>query len=495
MKVSSALKRFYQELDQLYLLGSAASVCAWDMRVGMPTGGAGDRSKVLEQLSVLMHQKFTSARLYSLTAALFEQVDTLAADDALNVKETFRQMRRARKVPKALAAKLSRLSSELYQRWTSAKAESDFGAVAKPLEKLLGATLERCEQIGYTQHAYEVLLEDYEPGVPWRQIVDCLRATVDPLRGLVREIGQLQSSTPRTACFEFSPLEQQQICFAVGKDLGFTEQEFALATSPHPFSISIGRGDTRVTIRYSEDRSISSLYTMLHEMGHALYSHGLPLEHRGRPRGDDISLGVHESQSRFWENIVGRSRSFSRYLERTLQQLYPQRQSLPSAEQLWSEANTITPSLIRVEADEVTYGLHIVLRMELELSLCDRSLSVKDLPEAWNAKYQEYLGLRPKDNRQGVLQDVHWYQGLLGYFPTYALGNLYNTAFTEVMRRDIGDFDLLVEAGNFGPLREWLRERIHQHGQTYSAAELMHRITGQSLSAEPFYRYLRGKFF
>jgi carboxypeptidase Taq len=341
---------------------------------------------------------------------------------------------------------------------------------------------------------YNALLEDFEPG----ETAENLSRVFEELRGpLVELIGKIVSSGKKAPVEilerDYPAAGQATLAREAAAAVGFDFEAGRLDVSLHPFCSGIGPGDTRMTTRYDEKYFGDAFFGVLHETGHGLYDQGLPKEHFGSPRGEAVSLGIHESQSRMWENLVGRSRAFWRFFLPRLREVFPEQLRDVSEEQWYFAVNDVRPSLIRTESDEATYNLHILLRFELEKGMLEGSLKAGDLPAVWNERMKHYLGVDVPDDARGVLQDIHWSGGAIGYFPTYTLGNLYAAQFFEQAGKDVGDLEGKIARGEFGALLGWLREKIHAQGKRYTATELVREVTGRPLSAEPLLAHLRGK--
>jgi carboxypeptidase Taq len=378
--------------------------------------------------------------------------------------------------------------------WVDARKGNDYRAFEPWLAKTLELKRQQADCYGYATVRYDALLEDFEPGetaANLERVFVELRQTLVPLVNRIVDSGR---KAPVEILERNYPAGQQQkLARLAAEAVGFDFGGGRLDVSVHPFSTGIAPGDTRITTRYDEGYFGDAFFGTLHEAGHAMYSQGLPAEHFGTPRGEDISLGIHESQSRMWENLVGRSRSFWTYFLPKAKEFFPDVLKDVTAEQWYFAVNDVRPSLIRTESDEATYNLHIMLRFELEQALLSGDLSTKDLPGAWDEKMRQYLTIAPPDDAKGCLQDIHWSSGAIGYFPTYTLGNLYAAQFFEQAGRDIGDLDSQFARGEFGPLLGWLRERIHSQGKKYRATELVQKITGRPLSAGPLLDHLKRK--
>lgn len=491
----------YAELVQLLqdaeLLGSCSSVLGWDEQTYMPTGGAEHRAGQLGLLAGLTHDRRTSPRIGELLAELEAELPPDPADDVTaNVREARRQYDRATKLPKRLVEEMSRTTSLAQQQWMKARKQNDFATFLPWLDKLIALKREEAAAIGSsTGNLYDALLDDYEPGMTSAEI----NAVFVPLReALVPLVAAVTQSPhqPRTEIVErHYPKTAQQVFVAqAARQIGFDFDRGRIDESTHPFCSGFGPGDCRLTTRYHEQHFNSAFFGTLHEAGHGLYEQGLRADMFGLALGQACSLGIHESQSRMWENFVGRSRSFWQHLYPAAQAAFPAALSDIGLDDFQFAINDVRASYIRVEADEATYNLHIMLRFELEQKLLAGELEAADVPAVWNETFERYLGLTPPDDTHGCLQDIHWSAGLLGYFPTYALGNMYAAQFFEAAERDLGDLSAQFSRGEFLPLKEWLNAQIHCHGKRYPAPRLVEVVTGESLSPQPLVRQLTAKF-
>lgn len=468
----------------------------------MPPRAAAGRADQAALLSAMIHERSTSARLGELLAkceqdrALTDDPDSEVAADLREIRRDFDQ---ATRVPTELVAELARTGSLAQQAWKESRAKSDFASFAPWLEKMVGLSRRKADCLGFAKggERYDALLDQYEPGATAKMIETTFAPLRTRLSGLIADIAKAPASKrPDESILKVQiPTEQQHefgrvVLGAMGFDLGSGR----LDVTAHPFCSGLGPGDTRLTTRYTADGFLEPLYGTMHEGGHGLYEQGLPKEaHYGRPIADSISLGIHESQSRMWENFVGRSRPFWEWAMPRAKQMFAPLLDRFGVEDVYRAANLVKPSFIRVEADEATYNLHIMLRFEIERALINGTLSVNEVPGAWNRAFKSYLGLDVPDDRRGCLQDVHWSFGLVGYFPTYTLGNLYAAQFWETIREANPNLDAQMAGGEFGELREWLRVNIHAHGKRYRADALCKRLTGKPLSGEPLLRHLEGK--
>jgi carboxypeptidase Taq len=497
MNPQAAYEALLTEIREIALLGSVSSVLGWDERTQMPPKGAEHRASQSSLLAKLMHERFTAPRVGELLATVEASplTDDPESDAAVNVRETRRSYDRATKLPTSLVEELTRAAVMGQQAWGDAKQRNDYPAFRPWLEKLLALKRQEADCIGYASgNPYDALLDEFEPGMRASDV----RTTFEQLRGpLVELVGRIVDSGRRAPVEilerRYPAAAQEQLSRTAAAAVGFDFEGGRLDVSLHPFCTGLGPGDTRMTTRYDEKYFGDAFFGVLHESGHALYDQGLDPAHFGTPRGDAVSLGIHESQSRMWENLVGRSRSFWQFYFPKAKAAFPDALADVDLDRWYFAVNDVRPSLIRTEADEATYNLHVMLRFELEEAMLRGDLSPAELPEAWSGRMRQYLGLTPPDDTRGCLQDIHWSGGAIGYFPTYTLGNLYAAQFFEQARQDLGDLDGQFARGEFAPLLGWLRDRIHRHGKRFTAAQLAQRITGKSLEAAPLLRHLRCK--
>ena len=493
----AAYEALVGELRETAVIASAGAVLAWDQETQLPTAGSKLRAEQLSALSGIVHERHTHPRVQEWLAAAEADAD-LSADPrvAANLREIRRDLDRALKLPGSLVRELAQTAALSQRAWRDARETSDFSTFAPWLGKTL--ELARAKAACYRPDAddgYDGLLDEYEPGASaatLETIFGELRARLAPLIAEIAEQGP-PAPGPLDALSIPVPL-QIEFNRAVASRIGFDFDAGRIDVSTHPFCEGIGPGDTRLTTRFREDDFLDALSSTLHEAGHGMYEQGLPKEeYLGQPLGEAASLGIHESQSRLWENLVGRSRAFWEWALPGARAGLRSELGGASVDDVFRAANRVEPGLIRVDSDEATYNLHIMLRFDLERALLSGDLAVSDLPAAWNDRILSDLGLDVPDDRSGCLQDIHWSMGAIGYFPTYTLGNLYAAQLWEAAERDLPGLEEAVASGDFGGLLGWLRDRIHRHGRQYSAAELCLRATGEELSADPFFRYLEGK--
>jgi carboxypeptidase Taq len=479
--------------------GSAASVLAWDQETYMPPKAGTYRAEQLGQLAGLCHRLNTASEVGEWIAACEAGLDSSgdAQEDALradNVREWRRDYDRATRLPGRLVEELARTSSLSRDAWAQARKGSDFAAFAPWLEKILALVREQASCWGYTTCAYDALLEGYEPGA---RVADLTPLFANLQKELTPLLPRLQKATggvdPARLERDYPVACQQRLNTRVATAMGFDFEAGRIDTTVHPFCTELGPCDCRLTTRYQERDFTGSLFGVMHEAGHGLYTQGLPAEEFGTPAGTCISLGIHESQSRLWENQVGRSRAFWRHWYPRACEEFPGLSDLPP-EEFWLLVNRVRPSFIRVEADEATYNLHIVLRYEIEQLLVSDQLPVADLPKVWNARFAELFQMSVPDDARGCLQDTHWSLGLFGYFPTYTLGTLNAAQLFAAAQRQVVGLDAELERANYAPLLAWLRENIHRHGRRFAPPELIRQATGEPLQAAYFLDYLKVKY-
>lgn len=472
------------------LLSATSALLAWDQETYMPAGAGERRAEQLELIARLAHERATDERIGEWLAACDGEGDE---SQQAAVREMRRDHERATRLPTALVSELAATESRAQQAWAAARKESDFAQFLPWIEKMVSLQQQKADCLMQgDQTRWDALADLYEPGMT----ADSLQSLFAPLReSLVALREQLVHGTRPDEAFKKARIEQpRQEAFVravVGK-MGFDFERGRIDCSAHPFCTSIG-GDVRLTTRFHDDNVLDALGSTMHEGGHGLYEQGLPPEHFGSPLAEAVSLGIHESQSRLWENHVGRSKAFWSWCWPVAQQHLGTACDGQDADSVYRLSNLVTPDLIRVEADEATYDLHVMVRFEIEQALIAGDLAAKDLPERWNELYLDYLGVEVPDDRRGCLQDVHWSCGLFGYFPTYTLGNLYAAQFAAKADEELGGLDQLLVTGDFTPLREWLREKVHRHGRRYSPAELCEQATGAPLSSVHFIQYLTNK--
>lgn len=491
------LDKLKLRLTDIEHLGAALALLDWDMSVNMPPKASETRAKIVATLSSLAHTQFTDPEIGKLLFSLkrFEKQGMLDAKESAIYREVNRSYVKELKLPDAFVNELARTTSEAHGIWVQARKSSNFKLFSPQLSKIVELKRRQADYLGWKESPYDALLEDFEPGLTSEEVSSKFHHLKEFLTDYVKKISnsKVRISTSKLKGV-FDVATEKEFNRFVASKVGFDFEAGRMDESAHPFSTSFGPGDARITTRYKEDDVLYSLGSTIHEVGHALYEQGLKSEYHGTPLGTSVSLGIHESQSRLWENLVGKSFPFWKYFYPNLQKFFTKPFNNLQLEEFYNIINLVKPSLIRTEADEVTYNLHIVIRFEIEKELIDGSIEVKDLPKIWNSKYKEYLGVKIPDDATGVLQDVHWSAGLFGYFPTYTLGNLYSAQFYNKAKQDMPNLEKLFSKGKFQPFLSWLRTNIHEHGKLFTAAELCQRVTGEGLNPEHYMRYITGKY-
>jgi carboxypeptidase Taq len=495
--METKLQELKTRLLEINDLESAAALLDWDQSTYMPPGGAAARARQLATLGRLAHEKFTDPAIGKLLEDLrpYEEGLPYDSDEASLIRVTRRNYEKAVKVPPSFVALLSNHTSQSYEVWTKARPANDFTVVQPYLEKTLDLSRQMADFFPGYEHIADPLIDFRDYGMK----ASTISALFAELRQQLVPIVQAITAQPAAddSCLHQTFPEAQQWAFGleVIKRFGYDFQRGRQDKSPHPFTTEFSIGDVRITTRIREDDLGEALFGTLHESGHAMYEQGVRTDFEGTPLAGGTSSGVHESQSRLWENIVGRSRGFWRFFYPKLQATFPDQLESVSLDTFYRAINKVERSLIRTEADEVTYNLHIMLRFDFELALLEGRLEVRDLPEAWRERFKADLGIAPPDDRDGVLQDVHWYGGIIGgAFQGYTLGNILNAQFFEAALSAHPEIPAEIEKGEFGTLHGWLKENIYQHGSKYTATELVERVTGRPMSIEPYIRYLRTKY-
>ncbi len=495
--MNEKLQELKKQLALVSDLHNAEAVLSWDQQTYMPPRGAEARAEQLATLGRLAHEYFITDEVGRLVSDLSDHAVKLDydSDEASLIRVTQRDYVKAKRVPSALVEEISRTTSIALEAWTKARAESNFKLFQPHLEKIVDLEIQLANYLGYQDRIYDALLDQYEPEMTTAQVEAIFTPLKKDLTALVQVITQKLDGVD-DACLHREYAEQKQWDFgiAVIKQLGFDFESGRQDKSVHPFTTGFGLGDTRITTRVDKNFMPMMLFGTIHETGHALYDMGYRPELERTPLAGGASLGAHESQSRLWENVVGRSRGFWKYWFPRLRQAFPEQLADQNAESFYRAINKVAPSFIRVEADEVTYSLHIMLRFEIENALVERKLRVADVPEAWNAKMKEYLGIVPSNDALGCLQDIHWSIGSVGYFATYSLGSMFAVQLWERAVRDIPTLPAQIEQGQFSELLGWLRKNLHAHGRKYTLDELAKRITGEPLQSRSYVAYLKNKF-
>ena len=497
MQPAEIFRHLTQHLRHSKMLGSINALLEWDQQTMMPQGGSDYRSEQVKWLAGEIHKSETDPKIGEWLAQLEDWDEARAphSDQGATLRELRHQFDKKSKLPLELVQRQAQLHSHGQQVWIEARKKDNYALFAPVLEEIFQLKREEAQATGSTDCLYDALLDDYEPGASTPEVHSALQQLKEgliPLMELVRE-GTPKPSHAGLESSHFPTHQQKEFAIAATTAIGFDYQCGRLDIAAHPFCTEAGPNDCRITTRYDESNMRSAFFGCLHEAGHGIYEQGLRSELYGLPPGRYCSLGIHESQSRLWENLVGRSEAFCCYLIPLAKNYFPGVFDDVSPSDLYGYVNQIKPSLIRVEADEITYNLHIIIRFELEQELLNGELTVKDLPEAWNHKYQTYLGIQPPNDREGVLQDIHWSAGLIGYFPTYALGNIFASMLFQQADQDIGPLHPQFADGDFSGLLAWLSNHVHKAGNRFRSSELMHSITNNRLDHAPLIEHLTQK--
>ncbi len=497
MSVTDAIHELIPLLQRAHTLGTIADLLGWDEQVNLPPGAAEGRGNQQAILAAVQHAAASEPRIGALLAGLESAAGALPVEQAAVAKQARRDYDHATKLPADFVREKAVQDSRGYHAWARARAASDFAGYAPVLEKNLEFARREAAYLGHASAPYDYMLDKFDPGLTTatvdrlfgelkRELVPLVRAiTASPVAARAREVGERLRGYPIEA--------QRAFLREVTAQLGFDYERGRIDVALHPFCSGAGN-DVRMTTRYNVDQPLDALFSSIHETGHGLYEQGIPVAHLGTALGMHAGMAVHESQSRLWENQVARSRGFWRHFEPRWRERFPSQTAGVSSEDLYLAINAVEPTLIRVDADEVTYNLHIVLRFEMEKKLFAGELAVRDLPAAWREASRELVGLEPANDREGVLQDVHWSGGAFGYFPSYCIGNMMAAQLWQRLRALRPNLEEDFARGDFGWLLRWLRENIHVHGRRISGLELIQRATGEALSPQPLVRYLRERY-
>ena len=491
--MTGPIEQLRASMAELADLKSTAQLLEWDQQTMMPKSGGEARAEALATLQRISHEKFISPEVGGLLDAAQSALNGSGedSDEARLIEVTRRRWEKACRVPTELSAEMARAASLAQEAWVKARADSDFAAFAPYLEHNFDLARQYIACFEDYESPYDPLLDDYAPKMKTAEVASLfaeLKAELVPMIATLREHQDRVDDSCLHGSFDIAG--QRELVERVIELMGFDRAAWRIDDAVHPFAVSLAPNDVRITTRWDESYFPSSLYGAMHECGHGLYEAGVSPALERTPLGHTDSLGLHESQSRLWENMVGRGRPFAGVLSPLVTQCLGVN---IETETLFRAVNRVKSSFIRVEADEATYGLHIILRFEIEQEVIDGRLAISDIPAEWNRRFQESFGLEVPDDARGVLQDVHWSIGAIGYFPTYALGNVIAGQLWQQVRTDIPDLDERTAAGDLAPLREWLRQNVHQHGAKYTATELLERVTGSRIAVGPFVSYLKEK--
>ncbi len=493
MSAKELYQQYVTAMRKIADIKYSIALLGWDQECYQPKKGAEFRAQQIGTLSGMAHDLFVDDKLGEILSQLKSSND-LSELQKRNVEETFKDYTREKKYPTSFVEKIAQVTSQTYQAWLKAREQNDFKVYSPMLETMIDMKREEAEILGYENHPYNALLDLYEPGAKTDELDVLFKEVRSNLVDFVKEIAA--KPQVRTDFLKRNYPYQPQWDFGIDmlKQMGYDFDAGRQDVSPHPFTTNFSMQDVRVTTRVNENDFSTMLWSCIHEGGHALYEQGLLVENYGLPLGEAVSLGIHESQSRLWENLVGRGFGYWKGNFRNLKTVFPEQLKDVSDNEFYKGINKVQPSFIRVEADELTYHFHIMVRFEIEKGLMDKSIQVKDLSEIWNARYKEYLNVDVPSANKGVLQDIHWSHGSIGYFPTYSLGSFYAVQFFNQATKEIAGLNEQIERGELLPLREWLREKIHVHGRHYTARQLCEHITGEPLNFKYFMQYARKKY-
>jgi carboxypeptidase Taq len=477
-------------------LGSTAGLLGWDQQTYMPQRGGEARGQQLATIGKIAHQKATAPRVGELLQGLKEELAAESPDSeaAALVRVAARDYDKAVRVPSEFVAEQAVVTSKAFEAWREARSKSDFASFLPHLEKVVALVKRYISFFPPTDHPYDVLLDDYEPAMKTAEVQEIFGKLRPQQVELIKAIASRPQVNDKFLYRKYNEQKLWAFSAEITRGFGYDWTRGRMDKAPHPFETSFSVNDVRITNRFEADHPMATLFSAMHESGHAMYEQGIDAVHERTPLAHGASLAVHESQSRMWENLVGRSMPFWEHMYPRLKRTFPAQLDGVGVKNFYKAINKVQPSFIRVNADEATYNLHVMLRLELEIALVEGSVSLKDLPALWNSKMNEYLGITPRNDAEGVLQDVHWSYGSIGYFSTYALGNLVSAQLWEKINQDIGGLEGSIRAGDFHILLEWLRENIHRYGRMFEPQKLVQQVTGSKITPEPYIRYLKRKY-
>jgi carboxypeptidase Taq len=497
---ASNYEKLHAFSKNISLMNAIHSLLDWDQETYMPKDAIHLRSEQIEIMASLVHKQRTSKAFVKLLSSLIDLKTGEVTDSNLSspqiaaLREWRKDYLRSSKLPNAFVKQFAKTTSAACHVWQTAKEHNDFKAFAPYLEKVVSLSRKKADILGYTEHPYDALLDLYEPGMKTSFLIPLFSKLKLSLTTLLKEIS-VCPAFPADFLYRHCPRHKQlEIAHKILHKMGFHASTSRLDTSSHPFCTGMQPKDTRMTTKVHPENILFNIGAVMHEGGHGLYNMNLPVEHYGSPLGEQISLGIDESQSRLWETLIGQSLPFWQSFFPTLQAELPEQFANVQLEEFYAAMNQVKPSLIRIDSDEVSYNLHIIVRFEIEKGLIEGTVKVKEIPELWNSKMREYLGISPEFDGQGCLQDIHWSLGFIGYFPTYTLGNLYSVQFFEAFEKAHPNWKEHVAKGSLDFLRDWLKENIHRHGRQFTSDELCQRVTGKPLSQDPYVNYLTSKY-
>ena len=492
--MTNQYKKYVSTLKKLADVEHSIAVLSWDKEVNLPEKAAEIRSQQVATLSGIAHEIFTDEQFGQLLNELNDSIDNLSFEEQQNIKTTLKDYNKLKKFSQEFVIRRSKVTSATYHAWLKAREVNDFKVFKSALKDMVAIKIEEANLIGYEDHPYDALIDAFEPETKTAQLVELFKDVKEQLVKFVKGLRE-KSQVDDSFLYKFYPKQKQwDFGIEVLKLMGYDFEAGRQDLSPHPFTTSFGSTDVRVTTRIDEHNFGNMTWSCIHEGGHALYEQGLPIESYGLPSGKYVSLGIHESQSRLWENNVGRSMEFWKSHYEKLQNTFPGNLKNVSLNSFFKGINKVYPSLIRTESDELHYHFHVLIRFEIEKGLLEGSLDVENLDEVWNEKYKAYLNVDVPDDNHGILQDIHWAHGSFGYFPTYSLGSFYAAQFFQQAMKDLPNLKTEIENGDTSNLLLWLRKNIHQHGMNYNAEALCKKITGEPLNFKYFMEYVAEKY-
>lgn len=487
--------KFKKKLLELYYLKSVLAILEWDKRTYTPSQGFPLRVSIITYLTKLLHQKFLSSEFENLLIKLKEKEEKLSFEQKAILREIWRNFSREKKLPLKFIEELTKVTSRAYKVWVKAKEKSDFKLFSPYLKKIIALKIKEAKLVGFQESPYDALLETYEPYLTSKKTSSIFEELKNFLLPFIEKITHSKIKiNPKILEGNFDIERQKEFNKRLAKELGFNFKAGRLDETVSPFENALHSQDVRIAIRYDKNNLFYALTSIVHETGHGLYEQSILKENFGTPLAEAVSYGIHESQSLIWQNFIFKNKFFWQYFYSKLQKEFPLPFSKINLEGFYKTLNYVKPSLSRVKADEVTYNLHIILRFEIEKDLIEEKIKVEDLPEIWNAKIKKYLKIEVPNDKNGVLQDVHWVIGSIGYFPSYTLGTLYASQFYQAAKKEILSLEEEIEKGNFKIFREWLKNNIHIYGKLYTAEELVKKVTGEELNIKYFIDYLTKKY-
>jgi carboxypeptidase Taq len=494
--MSEKLKKLKEIMGEVADLNSAASLLSWDQQTYMPAGGGEARGQHLATLGKLAHQMAISDDVGRLLDDLKQEYSSVTgdSDDAALVKVAARDYDKNVRVPSEFVAEQAIVTAKAFEAWAEARSKSDFSIFRPHLEKVLGLVRKYVSFFPPADHPYDILLDDYEPGMKTAEVQTIFNSLRPKQVKLLKAITEKPQVKDKFLHRKYNESKVWEFGAEITRKFGYDWSRGRMDKAPHPFETSFSVNDVRITNRFEAASPLSTLFSAMHESGHAMYEQGVNPAYERTPLAHGTSLAVHESQSRLWENLVGRSLPFWEFFYPKLKKVFSSQLDGVNLKKFYKAVNKVEPSLIRVNADEATYNMHIMLRLELEIAMVEGKLAIKELPEAWNARMKEYLGITPSNDAEGVLQDIHWSLGSIGYFSTYALGNLISAQLWEKINTDIRGLDDQIRKGKFEALLAWLRANVHKSGRKYKPQDLVQKVTGSKITPEPYIRYLTAKY-